>query len=717
MLLIPIPFEPNERDCNEKLIYLSSGCLRYSQRETWVNQSRICLVSPLENPEKAEQARQYVNETYEKVLVIMSEVLNEIHHEYRSLRYWRVVLGAWLSFFLECFYERYCSVSDALMHYPNIESIGIASSQKEIPQNYQEFSTWSQSDSYNLQIYTDIFDFLDISYSEVFLDQAARPRFVLQPSNEDCTLLERSTFNGIAFVLSYFSQYAEALFIQKSNIPIISLWPLNYATPILSINYDIRNRIAAHLRKTLSGKPFDSLIAEVLSQHIPVCHVEAYNQIKTISSHRFPFIPQAILSAVSWLVDEPFKLWAAECAEAGTALLSAQHGGMSMGITCSETHQQHLIDLADKYYSWGWHDTKLTKVIPMPAQKLCGRPTYHPISQTSNILYVCTNRPRYFNSLSGATMFDFENMIAKGVCFALSLTKNIQKELRVRMHHEDSGWDVLQRWKDDAAEIVVETMKIPLGERLLNCRMMVSDNLQTTFFEALAMNIPIILFLDRRQISKTRDSAEWFFEEMLSVGILHYSPESAAQLINTNYHRIYDWWQEPLRQHVRRKICETFCRTSYSWIEEWSRELNLVFHKNAGLDEESLALSLIDPDQQALAAVGNKNRIVIFGANHLGLAVASSFSYCSIVGFGDSDPARQGQAFSGLKIRAINDLLQEKPDAFLIAEPSHGHRIKEHLHPLANQGIAIVNVLTDLPENISRSLFAQAYGWGRVFKG
>ena len=57
--------------------------------------------------------------TFEKYLNQASFLLNDYHQCDHSIRYWRIVIGFWLFYFINILFDRYSSISIARKHQSN----------------------------------------------------------------------------------------------------------------------------------------------------------------------------------------------------------------------------------------------------------------------------------------------------------------------------------------------------------------------------------------------------------------------------------------------------------------------------------------------------------------------------------------------------------------------------------------------------------------------
>ena len=60
---------------------------------------------------------QYLNIIYENMLKALTNQLNEIHSVDHSLRYWRILIGPWLAYFIQMVFDRWSMLNSAFKSY------------------------------------------------------------------------------------------------------------------------------------------------------------------------------------------------------------------------------------------------------------------------------------------------------------------------------------------------------------------------------------------------------------------------------------------------------------------------------------------------------------------------------------------------------------------------------------------------------------------------
>jgi putative transferase (TIGR04331 family) len=125
------------------------------------------------------------------------------------------------------------------------------------------------------------------------------------------------------------------------------------------------------------------------------------------------------------------------------------------------------------------------------------------------------------------------NLIEQTIQFALKV-QNLTVEISYYPH--DYGWNVRKRFTDAGVEIDEK----PMDDG--NYQLHVCNYLGTSWLETIAANLPTICFYNP-EIYKFGDSARPYISNLEKVGILHQSPQSAADKVMEVSENPKKWWQ------------------------------------------------------------------------------------------------------------------------------------------------------------------------------
>jgi putative transferase (TIGR04331 family) len=570
-------------DTTKPIVFLGDWCLRYSRRNFWQPLNGEVLPSIWKDKKIFIDAYVYLQDVYERLLQQMAALLDEVHGEKHDIRYWRIIIGPWLFHYIDVLYDRHLSIQTAKTKYPFFDTIILSEDSFITPLSTSESILLSTDDPYNLQIYSRILSLEKNNFRQKYSDVIARKAQPIRKKNllgvikkKFITTCSRSialvkTGESVYLVDPYFSKSSIIKIFLKSKGKIKPIFPTNEEMPIATPNNNMRSCFGGIL---LNNNEFENLIIQLLPYDIPHSFLESYKMMKK-ESLNYPSEPKAIMSWVSWYFDEKFKIWAATAAEAGCSLYGVQYGG-DYGINQYMQVLDHEVAITDRFYSWGWNDSALkVRIVPMTVSIAIGKKKFENNNKNTKILFAGTAASRYFYRLHYPTTNHLEKYFDDQVRFFKSAGLSYQKFISYRAFTQDYGFDIVKRIQNACPDLIMEGWDIPFQESLMNCKLFVCDHLSTVHAEALSLNAPTILFWDPESYIQ-RTEARRYLENLHAVGILHYSPESAAKMVNQVYDNVDDWWNEQERQSARLEFCDHFAKNSPNAIDEWTNEFRKI---------------------------------------------------------------------------------------------------------------------------------------------
>lgn len=239
----------------------------------------------------------------------------------------------------------------------------------------------------------------------------------------------------------------------------------------------------------------------------------------------------------------------------GNRLMYVQHGGNygQVRVACDAAlveYSQHA------FGTWGWseHAGSRGNFIPLPYPQIArmagrwhGQPGRH-------LLFVGTEMPMYGYRLDAhPTPLQFVQYREDKQWFFEALGRALQNRAFYRPYFDlpgtmqDADW-LLARFPR------VRLATGPLTPLLLSCRLLVLDHHGTTMLEALAANVPTLMYWDREIWPLTQES-EALLDVLARAGIWHATAEEAAAKANQIWEDPCSWWHSAAVQDARRTYC------------------------------------------------------------------------------------------------------------------------------------------------------------------
>ena len=539
-------------------------------RSSWDKKEQVCV------------GRQYTQDIFNNAINYLSKRFNHIHNENHTTMYWKIVLGAWLRWYINVVYTRYVNLKDVIDNYENFTTTLFSKEELTTPTDTLNFRNLSQTHEYNLQIYSRIFEALGMDFPakpliseniSVYEDKEKIRSWSYKLLKKAFTeLLFKFQNHGSIFLINSSIDNLETLILLVQSVgkvqPIITIMP-----PISPV--EICKEKRAHLRAIeYEHSEFEMVLNKLLPFDVPICYVEGYETVKQYVKSNNPRKPSAIFSSSSWYFREDIKLWAASSKESGTTLIGTQHGG-NYGSVVYPHEVEFETDITDIYYTWGWERKKCNAhVKPFYATKLSGRRKIGADNSKQGILFISTyifKYPLYIFRHS----FLQKNYFCWQEIFMSKIDINIRPFFKIRLHKDNRDKEMHIRWASFAPDLHLEKWDKPFISSLRECRLYISDHLSTTFVEALSANKPSILFWNPESNDMNEDAIP-YYEMLKNAGILYHTPEAAAEKVNAVYPDVEGWWNRPELQLAVNNFCNRYARTSDNFINEWVKELTAL---------------------------------------------------------------------------------------------------------------------------------------------
>lgn len=540
------------------------------------------IAATWESLEKLDALDAQVKLLYEDLLRGCGQALNGVHGENHGERYWRILIGPWLHYLVSAGFDRLNLLRRAFAADAPPRALGLAASSWLVPTDTLDFQLRISEDDYNFQLAGQIMTLLGVAHEKLPLALRDQPlqatpfagqslaarlsRRFLSRLRAALSGFEASRSNGrIYLVDTHFSRAQELQLLCASGGKICLNLDAGYPRTSAAIDADARQNLFEQIPK---GNEDARILAGLIQHNIPQCFVENYRAIAGHAGRTYRrATPKLIFSTNGWNYNEAFKQWAAGCAERGSLLAGFQHGG-GYGRVRLSFNQRHESRILDRFYTWGWKN-EAKNVAPMyfPYTPAAAPAT----GRSAEILYVTTAYPRYFLEISAppGSMADY---LASQRRFVAALSEPARELLRVRMYPHDHGWGTAARWREFAPSVVVEDCRIPFRLRMASCSLCICDHPGTTNFEALAYNVPTLMYWDPA-ISFFYDEVERDHDMLRRAGILFDSAEAAAFAASEISGSAEAWWRDPRRQAARAAFAEKYARGTDHYIGAWKREL------------------------------------------------------------------------------------------------------------------------------------------------
>jgi putative transferase (TIGR04331 family) len=574
----------------EELVFLGPWCLLYGKKNQTSGLNYSVLPNPWSDRERVYQAHQYCQDLYEDLLVDLEEFLNQVHGTKFNSRYWRILLGPWLIYFLCMYYDRYVCLTEAIRHCPNFTTWLLDEQDYRVPLDFREFVNLAirgDADLYNLQFYSQILRSLGYTFPAQKAGNgiSARGEFqrygVAARKNRWKELAKgvRKLFYRVAFSRGETWIHYSALPIWQDAVG-LALTPGFKGRLLLpddlpawrgpvEENTELRERLSDFSHH---GDPFRKILMDNLPKNFPKLYLEGFGpwrrrMLQTWGSND---LPKILVSSAGIYADESAKLLAAELTSQGGKLLSLQHGG-GYGSSRLNWPEKHEREISDRFACWGWAEQeKDAKLVNVTSPKLAMKQRKPGDSRKRRTILVAGNQaPRYpYFYQNHAVVRNIETYIQDLLTFLAELEEAERRVTLYRGYDSEFGWHINQRVQDRFPDLALDDYAQPYRSRINEARLVVVDYPYTAFLEVIAANVPLVLFYDS-QMWWLREEAEPYFDGLRQVGILQDTPAAAARQVREVYDRVDEWWFSHQVQAARWEFTQHFAKATRKWPREW----------------------------------------------------------------------------------------------------------------------------------------------------
>jgi len=552
---------------DEPVVFLGEWCRRFVRRERWEALDAEVMPYHWDDRERFHEDYDRLLLVYEELLVELGQTLNEVHGVDRSIRFWRILVGPWLGFFIQMAWDRWRMLELAADRGDVVGTIVLdGSDQGLVPRDMVDFKRLYVTDEWNHHLCHRILEAqgrIPIRRRSLVGEgeEASVPGRVAVPSSGKVELLRAWSRvasrlvrrDDVAVVSPYMTWSSEMdLHRRLGQVPVV--WSL--------VEQPMERFDGARRPWCLGGSSeddFGSFVRTVVPHQIPAAYVEGFARLVEMADEAgWPSDAPVVFTCNSHYADDVFKAWTAARVERGTRLVIGQHGG-NFGVSRRVFVEDHEVAIADRYLSWGWSDP--SRPVVRPVGQMMARPaSTSDHGANRRLLLVTTTVPRQsYHLFSGMLSSQWLAYLEDQFSFAEALPGELRSRLLVRLYSHDYGWDQEDRWRDRLPDVELEPGAVPMRSLMERCRLYVATYNATTFMETFAMDVPTVMFWNPDHW-ELRDSAVEAFQGLVHAGILHETPESAARHVGKVWSDVPGWWSGDRVRSARREFDEAFNR-------------------------------------------------------------------------------------------------------------------------------------------------------------
>lgn len=267
------------------------------------------------------------------------------------------------------------------------------------------------------------------------------------------------------------------------------------------------------------------------------------------------------VASISAWEDTAYRMQLAAWRAAGHKLVFIQHGG-NYGQVRTAAFTPLLEYVQHAFITWGWHaqGPERGNFVPLPAPLLEGVCNAH-AERTPTLLYVGTEISVFpYRMDSRPTPRQYVRYRAAKVEFFAALPVAVQARCLYRPYFSVPGTLADAEWLLPRFPALQRCVG-PLEPHMLGCRLLVLDHHGTTLLQALAANVPLVVFWEREAWALCPECAE-LLPALRDAGIWHPDARSAAAHVARVWETVPAWWCSEPVQAARRLWRERYALTT-----------------------------------------------------------------------------------------------------------------------------------------------------------
>lgn len=517
---------------------------------------------------------------YEKYLILISKELNKYHKTNYSLRFWRILIGPWLSTFIHIYFDRWQNVKSTVKK-NKIDKCIFLNFDLDlfVPYDHKNFIYFSQNDLWNQFLYQKIVKvFLkknkikhkNISNQKITkeLKDSILNKFYKKDDKANFKSKIMQSFN-------YANRKNYKIFLYSTYLGFKNEFKLALKMkqmPIFLIqeNKSIKKKTDAKIRLKLSNiglkkNSFEKNLLEVMGIIFPKIFLENFLDLDIFSkTANIPQNPKIIFTSNSLWYNTKISYHVANLIDKKKSkLVQGQHGG-AMGLVKHHWPEMHEIKISDYFLSWGWNKRENKKIKKFFILKKLEE--YN--DKRKSLLVPLKPRKRYFHSLESSSGTESYRLYIRNVnLFLIRLNKQIINKTILRLPFKNLDVKDIDFYSDLNSKYNFYS-KDSFNEACEKSKLIIHASNSTPLLETLSANIPTILILDKHQ-HPVRSDCKKYFELLNENNIIFYKSDLAASFVNKIWNsNIESWWNSTKTQKAVKLFTENFARKNYDIVKE-----------------------------------------------------------------------------------------------------------------------------------------------------
>lgn len=560
---------------DRSVIFLGEWCRNYERQHVWEKMDAIVARPFGLGKTRIDNDIAQTNLIKDALFPILCEILNQTHKVNHTERFWKIILGHWFNEYVATILNRVLTLQQCLNDY-NISGVtGFCAPYQSlcVPSFVPFWYEALESPRWNSILYSRILETMSIP-NLIISNLPLEPEL---ETTEQRTEINSSKQRGPkSYAFSILRKLAPLLakrgdaFIVSSYLPpkyeiylqiLLGQFPSFWVTPSVKIKANpdtsLRNELT-HVLFNDSDHDLMKMVKTFLFEMLPIAYLEGFSEIQDIArKQKWPDKPKFIFTSNAFYSNDVLKYWIAKQVDSGVCYIVGQHGNSYF----TDRRRLNWVEevTPDKFLTWGWNDDS-------------GR--YLPAFVFQNN----PRKPRKINPSGGLLLINTGPGISRTCCDVASVAHQYlemnqtfiqslvsepreQTTLRLDITTREHPFSEKKRWLAFDPNLKIDEGHSPINQLISENRLIVHGYDSTGILLTLSENIPTIAFW-LNGFDHLNDNVIDDYKLLVEVGIIHFTPESAAKKVNEIWPTIDDWWRRDEVQIARKEFCEKYARGS-----------------------------------------------------------------------------------------------------------------------------------------------------------
>ena len=563
------------------LTFLGEFTRTYETRHIWSQLDAIVAEPYGLSLENRERDYEYVTRLRRELFDDIFIALNLYHKVNYDKRFWLILLGDWLTRYVDVIFNRVRTLDQCISKY-QISRASILVNNKCLiaPENsYTSINTfndnlWNEAliglilkRNYP-HLHVDQFDILD---HEVMSSNKTRINEIKKKIRSFRGFLNKKLFkifgrqeDGV--IISSYLPPSLDLQLQLNLKQFPARWSLGHQVSVsLDSKYDLNERDALNclIKRKESDEPILRDLKDFFNFCLPVAYLEGFKELNNlVEKLPWPKKPKFIFTSNNYDFDDIFKLYTAiNNYKFGSKYYIGCHGGGFFSYFENPSNSELV---CDKFITWGWdHGAPKNQrgfiftTIGKKIKNDCSGKLFlieHPLLNRVTTWDVYGDHEAYFN---------------KQTKFVRLLNESPRLNLVVRFHTASKvrGWFDNKKWLNFDSSLNINQGDGKFHRLITKSRLLVFGYDSTGFAEAMSLNIPALVFF-QVGFDQLNNYSKSYYLILLKIGIAHIDPETMAKKVNEIWGDVNGWWKQKSVQDARLQFCDEYARTSQNPVKE-----------------------------------------------------------------------------------------------------------------------------------------------------